>query len=478
MFPILRGICFSMIPILREIVNYFITLLLLCTGLVALIAILSVFALRKYVLNKKRMSGGQEHIIRIGIFHPYCNTGAGVERVMWCAIRALQFKYGSKIHIRVYTGDTNVNSQQILRNAERMFNILVDEKNVDFVFLKQRYLVEEHRDPFFNLLGQCLGSMVLGMEALLRYQPDVFIDTMGYAFTYPIFRYIGGCRVGCYTHYPVISTNMLKLEHQSWFAWMKLFYYRMFAKIYGCVGRSAHTVMVISSWTEKYITDLWNVRTHRVYPPGDVASLKKLKHIDSDQIVIISVGQFRPEKDHPLQLQAMCELRTKLQNNQPLWEKVKLVIIGSCRDKDDEERKRYLEDLTKQLSLDQSVEIKANVSYGDIMQHFRVASIGLNTMCNEHFGIGVVDMLAAGLITVANRSGGPMMDIIETSEDSRTGYLAVGAIDYANCIEKILYSTKEENETIRNAARASCDRFTEEEFQSNFLRAVTPLFDE
>lgn len=51
------------------------------------------------------------------------------------------------------------------------------------------------------------------------------------------------------------------------------------------------------------------------------------------------------------------------------------------------------------------------------------------------------------------RSGGPLMDIIETSEGSRTGYLAVRATDYADCIANILYNTKEENETTRNAAR-------------------------
>lgn len=45
------------------------------------------------------------------------------------------------------------------------------------------------------------------------------------------------------------------------------------------------------------------------------------------------------------------------------------------------------------------------------------------------------------------------MDIIETSEGSRTGYLAVDAIDYAHCIANILYNTEEENDTIRNAAR-------------------------
>lgn len=51
------------------------------------------------------------------------------------------------------------------------------------------------------------------------------------------------------------------------------------------------------------------------------------------------------------------------------------------------------------------------------------------------------------------------MDIIETSEGSRTGYLATDAIDYANCIAKILYSTKEENDKIREAARLVLHNF-------------------
>lgn len=68
------------------------------------------------------------------------------------------------------------------------------------------------------------------------------------------------------------------------------------------------------------------------------------------------------------------------------------------------------------------------------------------------------------------------MDIIETSEGSRTGYLAVDAIEYANCIAKILYNTKEENDKIRAAARSSTDRFSEREFERNFLHAASTLF--
>lgn len=78
------------------------------------------------------------------------------------------------------------------------------------------------------------------------------------------------------------------------------------------------------------------------------------------------------------------------------------MIIGSCRDKGDEERKKNIEDFTKYLSLEDSVEIKSNVSYNELIENYRMASIGLHTMWNEHFGIGVVEMMAAGLITVAH----------------------------------------------------------------------------
>ena len=45
-----------------------------------------------------------------------------------------------------------------------------------------------------------------------------------------------------------------------------------------------------------------------------------------DVKTIVSVGQFRPEKDHALQIRAMYELRELLSEDK--WKKVKLVLIG------------------------------------------------------------------------------------------------------------------------------------------------------
>lgn len=221
--------------------------------------IVSIYLLRQHVLNKKRKSRSQhQDTIQVGIFHPYCNAGGGGERVLWCAVRALQQEYNSKIHIKIYTGDTNVSGDEILRNAQRVFNIKVNENKIDFVFLQKRYWVEAERYPRFTLLFQSLGSIVMGMEALLQYQPDVFIDTMGYAFTYPLFRYFGQCKVGSYTHYPVVSTDMLKRvknrvyahNNQSYvtknpfLTWLKLTYYRIFAKV-RCTATVSHLFLTV-----------------------------------------------------------------------------------------------------------------------------------------------------------------------------------------------------------------------------------------
>lgn len=206
---------------------------------------LSLILFRRYILHIKDTSRSKPNVIRIGFFHPYCNAGGGGERVLWCAVRALQEEFGDKIHIKIFTGDNDVTPKNILQNAKKIFNFAFDEENIDFVYLKKRHWVEAQCYPYFTLLGQSLGSMALGIEALIKYQPDVYIDTMGYAFTMPIFRYIGNCKVGCYTHYPIISTEMLRrvknrvLSHNNRsyvtknpiLTGMKLIYYRLFAKV-------------------------------------------------------------------------------------------------------------------------------------------------------------------------------------------------------------------------------------------------------
>ncbi|KAJ0175913.1 hypothetical protein K1T71_008087 [Dendrolimus kikuchii] len=102
--------------------------------------------------------------------------------------------------------------------------------------------------------------------------------------------------------------------------------------------------MVNGTWTEDHINELWGVpfTTYRVYPPCEVSQLKQLRSLvkESDPILILSVAQFRPEKDHPLMLQAMYELRNLLVKNEMLWNKVKIKLTLADRVRNTEVRKR------------------------------------------------------------------------------------------------------------------------------------------
>jgi len=85
--------------------------------------------------------------------------------------------------------------------------------------------------------------------------------------------------------------------------------------------------------------------------------------------------------------------------------------------------------------------------------------------------------MAAGLIMVAHKSGGPMMDIVETLDVDRTGFLATTETEYAQTLLHIVRMSSEEKLEIQTRARASVDRFTEENFKRGFLTALKEVLE-
>jgi alpha-1,2-mannosyltransferase len=100
--------------------------------------------------------------------------------------------------------------------------------------------------------------------------------------------------VGCYVHYPTISTDMLDkvrsrksgfnnkrgIANSRWATKIKLIYYNIFAWIYGKAGACSDLTMVNGSWTEGHINKLWHKPgqlVHKIYPPCDVQNFKELK---------------------------------------------------------------------------------------------------------------------------------------------------------------------------------------------------------
>jgi alpha-1,2-mannosyltransferase len=102
-------------------------------------------------------------------------------------------------------------------------------------------------------------------------------------------------------------------------------------------------------------------------------------------------------------------------------------------------------------------------------------------MWNEHFGIGIVEMMAAGLIVIAHNSGGPKSDIVVPLHDNTqntmltTGFLASNVDEYAECIHYILTLEQNEISAIRTNAIESAKRFTDDVFAQSFKNVMLHL---
>ncbi|KAF5367020.1 hypothetical protein D9758_003860 [Tetrapyrgos nigripes] len=540
---------------MTRLISYFDVMSLLTLG--ALLPLLSYFLFSSYANALRTKNSTKREEIRsnlgitkedgrklkfVGLFHPYCNAGGGGERVLWAAVAHIQRTEPDMISV-VYTGDTDATKEDIIKKAKSRFDVTLDPETLHFVFLNSRRLVEGSTWPYFTLLGQSLGSMVLGWEAMSKFIPDVFIDTMGYAFTFPIVSLFSvlslgtfNVPIGAYVHYPIIHEDMVsrvksrkqwhtntgRIANSEMLSSGKILYYRFLLYYYSLSLRRTSFIMVNSSWTQNHVNAILNHsdwtfdlihllipplgliklflgyewfskkngdgqpkdapsgsssgrrEARIVYPPVDPKEMVKFP-LEGREKVILSLAQFRPEKDHPTQLGAFAKLLKAHPQYRTGKDSVKLVLIGGCRNAEDEARVDALKRLVGELGIEDKVEFILNAPYPDMLRWLSRSSIGLSTMVDEHFGINVVEFMVSGLITVAHASGGPLKDIILPYKGKRTGYHATTPESFAEVLHEALSlsslsteaeaEAKDEDIAIRERARESAmKRFSEEEF--------------
>lgn len=434
----------------------------------------------------------------IGFFHPFADGGGGGERVLWAAVQALQ-QSRPDLRIVIYCGEDS-SAGSLSQQASSRFNLKV-QPSFHVVPLKSRNQLLPASYPRFTMVRQAAASVCVAAQGLRIIVPSVWIDTTGWAFPYPLVR-MTGASVAAYVHYPTISTDMLSrvrdraatfnnntdVASSAAKSGLKLFYYQCMALLYGAVGGCANVAMVNSSWTRRHISQLWwrRARPHLVYPPADTAALQALP-LDRrlKRVYVISVAQFRPEKDHQLQLRAFAAARARAERlgDSSVADAIlsaRLQLVGGCRGIEDEARLEELRQLAKELNLsDEIVEFRVNVPFEELHELLGDAVAGLHSMIDEHFGISVVEYMAAGAVPIAHNSGGPREDIVlpEPRRDGcgpgqRTGFLCRTVEQYTDAIVEVVGMGQVERLEVAAAARRRASAFSDERFKNEFIEAV------
>ena len=64
------------------------------------------------------------------------------------------------------------------------------------------------------------------------------------------------------------------------------------------------------------------------------------------------------------------------------------MIIGSCRNEDDQKRADDLRKLSIELNVEKNVEFYLNFKFESLLERLSESAVGIHTMVDEHFGIG------------------------------------------------------------------------------------------
>ena len=270
-------------------------------------------------------------------------------------------------------------------------------------------------------------------------------------------------------------------------------YWKIFASMYCWAGNHVDVVMTNSTWTQNHIKALWrrpgrgrsDIRKAEIlYPPVSVAEYQEAIDISSKseaqrEPILLYISQFRPEKNHTLVLKAFAHMaHHNSAESSNMIDKSRLVLLGSVRKGTEDETMVYkLRLLARELKVAERVEFLIGAPWDQKMDLLRRSWIGVNGMWNEHFGIGVVEYQAAGLICVVNDSGGPKQDIVVQQEGGKTGYHASTEGEYSEAFKVALTLSEEERVAMRQRARSSAQRFSAERFSGAWNVELEKMID-
>jgi glycosyltransferase involved in cell wall biosynthesis len=226
-------------------------------------------------------------------------------------------------------------------------------------------------------------------------------------------------------------------------------YYRPASTYYRNRVRRVRILLSVSDFTRGIVAKKWERDSKTVYPPCPVEDYSEFTNVKSRENLVVTIGRIVPEKRFHL----FIELAR-------IVPKTRFVAIGSLSD----ETSAYYDQLKKSAPENASFVLSPLRKVRDILGR---AMAYVHCAENEHFGITIVEAMAAGCVPIVHDSGGPK-EIVTSDVGFRWSNLSVAARQIVMLAE---------NDSLRRelsaAASVRARQFRPEVFESEMTRILT-----
>jgi alpha-1,2-mannosyltransferase len=199
-----------------------------------------------------------------------------------------------------------------------------------------------------------------------------------------------------YIHFPVLLGNMNYKYNQS-----KL--WRTYFKPYQVIGRAlskraiarSNIVLANSFFTKDALARLYGIKANVLYPPVDIKRFFTAYQSRSREQKVLILSRFSPEKG----IEKVIEL-SQMVTNATSFEVVGALTPGN---------RYYFNSLTEKINdhgLEDKIKLTPNASNEELIEIMSSCAVYLHTMYGEHFGVSIIEAMAAGLIPLVPSYGG------------------------------------------------------------------------
>ncbi|OAF71682.1 GDP-Man:Man(3)GlcNAc(2)-PP-Dol alpha-1,2-mannosyltransferase [Intoshia linei] len=458
--------------------------------LIILTSILVYYYVRKY---KNR------DLNTVAFFHPDCLSGGGGERVLWVCISSL-IKY-SKVNVIVYCDQksvTTTDSSIILEKVKDMFGIEIVTHRLTITPIHFASILKASNYPVCTLLFQTLASILVSFNVIITFlknRPNVIIDTSGYSVIILSLKFFSGMKSIQYVHYPFITDIMIGqskscensynhskfVSSSSILRQCKHVYLNLLYRLYSISYNCSLCIFANGTWTYQHLKKILHPLHSNLkilYPPVPAQTfISKSKKMNNESFNVIYVAQFRLEKNHLCVLEAWSFFIKKFQNK--FTKELCLKLVGGAKIEHHFKILRVLKEKCIELNISKSVQFLVNLDHIDFVNVLISSNVSIHAMKEEHFGIGIVESMAAGVPVIAHNSGGPKLDIICENQNKNDicGKLAVQPEEYAECLFNYYHMNNSQLDVIISNARNKSLKFDDNIFIRNFIQNINDIFN-